>query len=260
MTTSAATHPHAVPFSATARAEETGGLRVGVLVSHGFTGSPVSVRPWAESFAAAGYAVEAPLLPGHATSWRDLNTTRWNDWYGQIRRAHATLASENDVVFAAGLSLGGALALRLAADLGDDLAGVMVVNAAVKTLRKDVLALPVLKWVVPALPGIGNDIAKPGVDEFGYSQTPLKATHSMMQGWKELREDLPRVTAPLLFFKSDVDNVVDGSSLALVRERVSGPLEVVPLTRSRHVATLDHDAELIQERSLAFVADRLAAR
>jgi carboxylesterase len=253
MTQTSSVPPHAAPFSAPARPEETDGRRIGVLVSHGFTGSPVSIRPWAEAFAAQGYAVEAPLLPGHATSSRDLNTKRWSDWYSEIRRAHAKLAAENDVVLAAGLSLGGALVLRLAADLGNDLAGVMVVNAAVRTERKDVLALPLLKWLVPALPGIGNDIALPGVDEFGYADTPLKATHSMMQGWRALREDLPRITAPVLFFKSTFDHVVDPSSLAVVRERVSGPFEVVDLPDSFHVATLDHDAALIESRSIEFV-------
>jgi alpha-beta hydrolase superfamily lysophospholipase len=43
---------------------------VGVLLSHGFTGMPSSLRPWAESVAAAGHSVRLPLLPGHGTSWR----------------------------------------------------------------------------------------------------------------------------------------------------------------------------------------------
>lgn len=244
---------HARAWSAPARSELTGGRRVGVLVSHGFTGSPVSIRPWAEALAAEGFAVEVPLLPGHATSWQDLNTRRWDDWYAEIRAAHARLAVDNDVVVAAGLSLGGALVLRLAADLGDELAGVAVVNPAVNTRRKDVLALPVLKWVIGSLPGIGNDIALQGVDEFGYTRTPLKAAHSMMQGWRELREDLPRVTAPVLFMKSAVDHVVDDSTLDIVRQRVSGTVEVVDLPQSFHVATLDHDAALIQRSSVEFV-------
>lgn len=244
---------HARAWGAAAQPELTDGRRVGVLVSHGFTGSPVSIRPWAEALATAGFAVEVPLLPGHATSWQDLNTRCWDDWYAEIRAAHARLAADNDVVVAAGLSLGGALVLRLAADLGDELAGVAVVNPAVNTRRKDVLALPVLKWVIGSLPGIGNDIALPGMDEFGYTRTPLKAAHSMMQGWRALREDLPRVTSPVLFMKSAVDHVVDDSSLGIVRERVSGPVEVVDLPESFHVATLDHDAELIQHSTIEFV-------
>lgn len=242
-------------LSLPAHPDLTGGRRIGVLVSHGFTGSPFSVRPWAESLAERGYAVEVPLLPGHGTTWREMNTTGWQDWYAAVRRAYDKLAAENEAVVVAGLSMGGALALRLAADLGDAVAGVIVVNPAVATTRKDVLALPVLKHVIGSLPAIGNDIKKQGVVEHAYDRTPLRAVHSMMQNWKALRDDLPRVTAPLLFFKSAVDHVVDPSSLRLIRAGVSSKefIELV-LPDSYHVATLDNDAPTIFEESAAFVA------
>ena len=71
----------------------------------------------------------------------------------------------------------------------------VLVNPAVHTDRKDVLALPVLKHVVASFPGIANDIKKPGVDEHGYDRTPLKAARSMMAAWKTVRADLPKVTS-----------------------------------------------------------------
>lgn len=242
-------------LSLPARPDLTGGRRIGVMVSHGFTGSPFSVRPWAQSLADRGYAVEMPLLPGHGTTWQEMNTTRWEDWYGAVRAAHDKLAAENDAVLVAGLSMGGTLALRLAADLGDAVAGVMVVNPAIATRRKDVLVLPVAKHFLKSLPAIGNDTKKTGVDERAYARTPLRATHSMMQAWKALRDDLPRVTAPVLFFKSAIDHVVDDSSLPLVRAGVSSRefIELV-LPNSYHVATLDNDAQTIFDESAAFVA------
>ena len=100
----------------------------------------------------------------------------------------------------------------LAADHPDRVAGVVLVNAAVATKRLDVKLLPVLKHLVPSFPGIGNDIKKPGGDEHGYDRTPLKAIHSMMQAWKPLIADLPKVTAPLLYFRSAEDHVVDEAS------------------------------------------------
>ncbi len=156
--------------------------------------------------------------------------------------------------------MGGSLVLRLAADHPDAVAGIVLVNPAVNTTRLDVKALPVLKWLVPSLPGIANDIKKPGVEELGYARTPLKAADSMMrEGWKPLRADLPRITAPLLLFKSTLDHVVDPSSLEIIRSNVSSrDFTERMLSESYHVATLDNDArdDLRRVRRLRRPGDR----
>ena len=243
------------PLSITARPELTGGRRVGVLLSHGFTGSPASIRPWGEFLGERGYGVQVPRLPGHATTWRELNTLRWDDWYGEIARVFDQLCLDHDAVVVGGLSMGGALALRVAADHPDRVAGVVLVNPAVATQRLDVKLLPVLKHLVPSFPGIGNDIKKPGGDELGYDRTPLKAIHSLMQAWKPLIEDLPKVTAPLLYFRSAEDHVVDGASQPVITSRVSSrEITERRLPESFHVATLDNDAQQIFEESAEFVA------
>jgi carboxylesterase len=247
-------HPLADPLSVPARPDLTGGRRVGVLLSHGFTGQPASMKPWGEFLAERGYAVEVPRLPGHGTTWPEMNTTRWADWYGEITRAYDKLVAENDVVVAGGLSMGGALVLRLAEDHPDGLAGVIVVNPAIATKRKDVLALPVLKWVVPSFPGIANDIKKPGVEEHGYSKTPLKAAHSMMQAWKTIVPDLGKITAPMLYLRSTEDHVVDEATTPLILDGVSGEVTMSRLENSYHVATLDNDAEQIFTESADFIA------
>ena len=247
------------PMSTPAKPELTGGRRIGVLVQHGFTGNPVSMRPWAEDLAARGYAVEMPLLPGHGTVWQDLNRVTWADWVATVEGAYEKLAAENDAVVAVGLSMGGALCLRLAADKGEGLAGICIVNAAVDTLRKDVKLLPVLKHVVPGFPGIANDIKKPGADEHGYPTTPLKAAASMFAGYADLRRDLPRITIPVLFFRSAEDHVVDiSSSRALNAGLSSKDFEERVLENSYHVATLDNDAQRIFDESAEFI-DRVTA-
>ena len=71
-----------LPEGVDVRAQSWDGGPDGVLVLHGFTGSPHSMRPWAREWARRGYAVELPLLPGHATRWQDLAGTTWQDWYG----------------------------------------------------------------------------------------------------------------------------------------------------------------------------------
>lgn len=257
--TSPASSPHpseaAQPFSAPARPDLTGGRRIGVLLSHGFTGSPVSMRPWGDYLAEQGYAVEIPLLPGHATSWQDANTTSWADWYGEITRTFDRLRSEVDAVVVGGLSMGGALVLRLAADRGDQVAGVLLVNPAVASGRKDLLALPVLKLVIGGFPAIGNDIKLPGQDEMAYPKTPLKALHTFVRQWKPLIGDLPRITVPVLMFRSAEDHTVDARSGPIITGGVSSrDVKERILENSYHVATLDNDAPVIFEESAAFVA------
>lgn len=233
--------------------------RVGVLLSHGFTGSPASMKGWGEYLARQGYAVSVPRLPGHGTTWQDMNTTTWADWTGEIERAFEALSNQVDTVFVAGLSMGGGLALRLAADHPDRVAGLVLVNPAVATDRKDVKLLSVLKHVIPSFPGITNDIKKPGIEEHGYTRTPLRAAASMFQGYKALRTDLGRITCPVLIYRSTVDHVVDPSSARIILAGVaSTDAREESLENSFHVATLDNDAERIFEGSAAFI-ERVSA-
>lgn len=243
----------AEPYSAAGR-PDTDGRRVGVLLSHGFTGSPASMRPWAEYLAGLGYAVEVPLLPGHGTTWQQMTTTRYPDYYAEVERAYAALAARTDVVVAGGLSMGGTLVLQLA-EQHPELAGLVLVNAAVASTNKQLLALPLLKHLIRAMPGIANDIKKPGVQEDGYDKTPLKPLASMLAGWRQVRGDLARVTCPVLLFRSVEDHVVDPSSARLILGGVSSrDTEERLLQNSFHVATLDNDAEQIFEGSAEFVA------
>lgn len=243
------------PLTVAARPDLTGGRRIGVLLSHGFTGSPYSMKPWGEHLAALGYGVAVPRLPGHGTDWKDLNQQRFEDFYGEITRAFDQLCLDHDAVFVGGLSMGGSLALRLAADHPDRVAGVMVVNPAVATKRLDVKLLPILKHLVPSFPAIAGDIKKPGTSEGAYDRTPLKAIHSFMQAWPPLIADLGRVTSPLIYFRSPEDHVVDGLSQPIILRGISSTdVTEVTLPQSYHVATLDNDAPTIFERSAQFIA------
>ncbi|WP_037604828.1 alpha/beta hydrolase [Streptacidiphilus rugosus] len=227
---------------------------VGILVCHGFTGSPFSMRGWAERAAAEGHSVSLPLLPGHGTHWKDLNTTRWPDWYATIEREFLSLSEECDQVFVFGLSMGGLLSLHLAAQQGDRLSGLVLVNPLVVMPGQAHVALPVVRHLVPSFPGIANDVAKPGVEEGGYTRTPLHAAHSMKQLTKIVQGELPTVKQPLLLFRSPKDNVVAPSSGKMLLERVgSQDVEERLLERSLHVATLDYDAETIFDGSVDFV-------
>ena len=237
-----------------ARPLEAGNGRVGVLLCHGLTGSPASLRPWAHHLLAAGCAVSLPLLPGHGTSWQELNRTRWQDWYAETAAALARLSARCDDVVVAGLSMGGALALRLAEEHPRDIAGLVLVNPAVASSNRAFRLLPVARFVVRSRPGIGSDIKAPVVREGGYDRLPLRALHSMTQLWKHTRADLAKVTAPILLLRSVEDHVVDPSSARVIVAGVSSrDVEEVLLHDSYHVATLDHDAPRIMAAADEFL-------
>jgi carboxylesterase len=246
--------PGAEPFAAE-------GGEVGVVLSHGFTGSTQSLRPWAEHLAGAGLTVRLPRLPGHGTRWQDLNDTRWPDWYGEVERSFDDLRGRCRQVFGMGLSMGGTLVTRLAEQRPAEVAGLVLVNPSLGSERKDVkYALPLLHRVVPSLAGIGSDIRKPGMTELAYGRTPLRAMHSLSRLWPLVVADLGRVTAPVLLYRSRVDHVVEPMSGRLLREgAASTEVTEVILEDSYHVATLDHDAPTIFAGSLEFVRAHTAA-
>lgn len=234
------------------------GGEVGVLLCHGFTGSPQSMRPWARYLAEHGLTVSLPLLPGHGTRWEDMQLTGWPDWYAEVDRELRRLTDRCARVFVAGLSMGGALALRLAARHGDAVAGVVVVNPANKLHGLSAHALPVARHLVPSTKGIASDIAKEGSEELGYDRVPLHAAHSLRAFLRTVDGELPQVTQPLLLLHSPRDHVVPPADSARVLGRVSSvDVTEILLEQSYHVATLDHDADRIFEESLAFIG-RLA--
>ncbi|MFJ6567013.1 alpha/beta hydrolase [Streptomyces sp. NPDC091292] len=234
------------------------GGEVGVLLCHGFTGSPQSLRPWAEHLAEHGLTVSLPLLPGHGTRWEDMQVTGWQDWYAEVDRELSALRERCDQVFVFGLSMGGALTLRLAARHGDAVRGVVVVNPAIQMHGLAAKALPVARHLVPSIKGLVSDIAKEGVEEVGYHRVPLHAAYALSKLFGVVDAELPQVTQPMLLLHSVVDHVVPPADSARILSRVSSTdVTEILLEQSYHVATLDHDADRIFEESLAFIG-RLA--
>lgn len=228
--------------------------RIGVLFCHGFTGSPGSLREWAQVTADAGYRVSLPRLPGHGTSWQEMNRTEWRDWYAAVEREFGVLSRECDQVFVAGLSMGGALALRLAEKHPDRVAGLILVNPAVLGYPT-MLAVPVMHKLKRSAAAVGSDIAAPGVTEVAYDRTPLSAANSMLKLWADVRAHLDLVTCPTVVFRSATDHVVPASSTAFVLSHISAD-EITEhvLLKSWHVATMDHDKEFVFRESLDFLA------
>ncbi len=244
-----------MPVMPGAEAYARDGGPTGVLLCHGFTGSPQSLRPWAEYLAAAGLSVSLPRLPGHGTSWREMARTRWEDWFAEIDRSFDELRSRCDEIFLMGLSMGACLALRLAEIRGDAVRGLVLVNPSITADNKLLFAIvPALKLVVPSVKGIGSDIKKPQTAETSYDRTPSKAAATLPGLWKATQRHLGELTQPVLAYHSVTDHVVGPASLRLLTAALRpGQLEVRELADSYHVATLDNDAEAIFAGSLEFV-------
>ena len=230
------------------------GGTTGVLLCHGFTGSPQSLRPWAEYLAGAGLSVSLPRLPGHGTTWQEMARTRWEDWFAEADRAFEELRGWSEEIFVMGLSMGACLALRLAELHGPAVSGLVLVNPSVTADTRLFALAPVLKLLVPSLKGIASDIKKEQASELGYTRVPVKAAATLPGLWRTTKNHLGDVTQPVLVYRSTTDHVVGPASLEVLRAALpAGQLDVRELRNSYHVATLDNDAEVIFTGSLEFV-------
>jgi len=240
--------PGAEPFS-------TAGGPHGVLVLHGFTGTPQSMRGLAETFAAAGFAVELPLLPGHGTSVDDLATTAFAEWLQAVSDAYGQLAARCERVVVAGLSMGATLGARLAARHAE-VAGLIVINGAFAPFDpgvRDGLAELVTQGVT-RIPGLGNDVADPSQTELAYDEVPAAQLLSLLDALDTIEADLAQIRCPSLVITSDQDHVVPPASSDYFAQRVAGPVERMRLVRSFHVATLDYERADLETRAVDFAA------
>ena len=225
----------------------------GVLVVHGFTGNPQSMRPLATALAAAGFSVELPLWPGHGTSVDDMLTTSWTDWSGAADVAYSELESRCEKIVVAGLSMGGTLATWLASR-HPEIAGLIAINAAVEPAGE--AFLDILRQTIDqgttVMPAVGNDVADPSQRELAYDGVPVAGLLSLLEAQIALAPSLGEIRCPTLIITSRNDHVVPPSNSDYLAAHVAGPVERVLLDRSFHVATLDYDRHDIEARAVDF--------
>ena len=242
--------PEAEPLS------HAGTTSTGVLVLHGFTGNPSSMRGIAEEMVALGHHVEMPRLPGHGTTVEEMVTTGWADWTGEVRDAHGRLADRADVIVVVGLSMGGSLTLWSGFEL-PKVVGLVCINPA--TTPQDAAVLDMIQEMVDAgtevAPAIGGDIADPDVEESSYDGAPLRPLLSFMrEGLMPMTDRYGELTMPLLLITSRQDHVVEPSNSEHLAASHGGEVEHVWLERSYHVATQDYDRADIERMTGEFVA------
>lgn len=240
--------PGAEPWS------HVGTLPGGALVIHGLTSNPDSMRGVAKALAAVGFHIELPLLPGHGTVMEDLLPIRWSDWVNTVEAAYSSLAARVDKVVVVGLSLGGALTLRVGAN-HPEVAGLVCINPAAEPQVPEVIEMleGMIDGGTEMLPGVRGDIADPDATESGYDGTPLRALVSLLvDGLGPLAREYGQMRMPMLLLNSPQDHVVEPKQSEFLVANYAGPIERISLDRSFHVATLDYDKELIHEATVAF--------
>lgn len=248
--TTPAVMPGAEPMS------HEGTTDVGVLVLHGFTGNPISMRGIADAMVARGHHVELPRLPGHGTTIDDMVPTTWADWSAEVAAAHARLSQRSDRIVVVGLSMGGALALWSALHL-DGVAAIVCINPATLPIADEMLDMitEMAADGVDVAPAISGDIADPEASENGYDGTPLRPLLSLQHdGVAPLVDRYSEISVPLLLITSRQDHTVEPAQSEHLAAVYGGEVEHVWLERSYHVATVDYDAADIERMVGDFVA------
>jgi len=242
-----------------AEAFELIGGEIAVLMVHGFTGSPASIRPWAEGLHSHGFTVKVPRLPGHGTTWEEMNGTNWQDWFSEVEMAFLELKKRYRRIFIAGFSMGGALSIRLTSKWSREIEGLILINPSIGDDRAFMKLVPVLKYLVPSIKGRGTDVARPNPPRHSYGRTPLKALHSLQKLWRIVQSDLEKIDTPLMIGYSINDHVVHPRNSEVVIENVSSvDIREVIFERSFHNVALDHDLENLIEESKIFIQDALS--
>lgn len=230
---------------------------VGALLVHGFTGSPQGLRGLGDYLAGRGLAVVGIRLPGHGTTWQDLNRYRFGHWVEAVEAGYERITSESEQVFVVGLSFGAALALEFSARRPEDVAGIVTLAGFVRTRDPRRFLAPVIRRLTRSVPGVGNDIADPGGREIAYERFPTAAGASMLAFLRRARRALPNVRQPIMVLHGRNDHTVHPDNAELIFRTVgSTDKQLVWCERSRHVITLDYDRDEVLERTFGFIKER----
>lgn len=231
--------------------------RVGVLLVHGFTGTPASMRPWAHYLNDLGYQVSVPRMPGHGTKWQDLNQTSWERWPEKVQAELDLLYKDCEKVFIAGLSMGCGNSLYVAANNQEKISGLILVNPMIHIPGVQIRFAWLISRFQKSRASVGDDIKKPGVTEWGYDALPLRGVAQLYKYLKKSRAGLSRIKTPTLIFHSVDDHVLPVSNTEIVMNEIgSTDKQRIELVNSYHVATMDYDAEIIFENSRLFIEER----
>ncbi len=253
-------HPAPEPF-------RMAGNGTGVLLVHGYSGSPPEMLPVARYLhERGGYTVAGPLLPGHGTRPEDMQRIRWQQWANAVNYAYANLAAECERVFLVGLSMGGLLSLyqaeRLAGDTDSKLVGIVALSTPIY----------IDSWLVPLAPFAKHIVRWQGSEQrtleqkisvrdktavkelWAYLRTPSQAAHQLLVLIKNVRRNLDLIKAPILIMHSRHDTTAPPPSAQIIFDSVgSADKQLIWLDNSNHVITVDHDRARVLQATYDFI-------
>lgn len=240
--------PNAEPFLYT-------GDSTGILLVHGFTGSPFEMHDMGKYLAAQGHTVLGIRLPGHATLQEDMPHIRWPDWLNAVEDGYHMLRSAGRQVFVMGLSMGGILTLTAAARL--PLAGAVAMSAPYAL--PDDPRLPFARSLAWLMPGVSKDTSDwqdpaKAAGHVEYPQHPTRSIAELYELLKEMRRGLPQVQCPVLLIQSHNDRVIPPESLDRLYAELGTPDKTTLwIDQCGHVITRDLDCQHVFEAAEAFV-------
>jgi carboxylesterase len=240
------------------------GVAVGVLLIHGFTSTPTEMRLLGAFLAEHGYAVSAPLLPGHGTEPADLNRQRWQDWVQEARRAYQDLASRTAEILVGGQSMGALIALQLAIDpppatRSVPLRGLILFAPGLLLYERRLPLTIVGRFLVPHIPKQEEpvvDVVDPEAFNryWCYESYPVAGGYQLWRLQREVRSRLAVVGEPLIVFMGKEDRAVRPESAYTILSRVgSADKQIIWLEHSGHGITVDAERELVFQHCLEWM-------
>jgi carboxylesterase len=226
------------------------GNQIGILICHGFNGTPQSVRYLGEYIAFQGYTVYGPRLMGHGTHYLDLEKCNYQDWIQSLEEAYRFLQQHCRDIFIIGQSMGGTLTVNLASK-HPEIKGIILINAAMTTIPeleefKDKLEPRFINDETP-------DIKAKDVYEITYPKAPLRSIQQLLSLMDHTRGKLATISCPLMAFKSIEDHVVPPENTDYILAHIhSDSKDVIQLNNSYHVASMDNEKMLIAEQCCLF--------
>lgn len=230
------------------------GNDIGILISHGFVGTPQSVRYLGERLAHYGYSILAPRLQGHGTHYYDLEKCSQEDWFASLETGYKELKQQCTQIFVLGQSMGGTLALRLAHKY-QDINGIMLINPALSVPSYDKFK----EKTNPRFLEEGEpDIKAKEAYEITYNKVPITAIHELQKLMELTPPILSGIYCPILGIKSAEDHVVPPQNTDYILEHIGSERKGESvLQNSFHVASLDNDKEQIVRDCHLFVQRQL---